>query len=154
MSAGFARDAVGLRGSARVPQRCADRRPGGVDAGDHQQDHRAPDVLRRQFVAIELGREEEARQVLARLGQVLFDARRDVGLELALLDLGLTLFGRLVDVFEDHADEAAEDVRVFLREAEHLHDHLQGNVLGVLGGRVERVSACHGREKVVAKRAV
>ena len=45
----------------------------------------------------------------------------------------------MIDVLEDHVDEPAEDVGVLLREAEHLHDHPQRDVLRVVDRGVDRV---------------
>ena len=73
------------------------------------------DVIGVELLAVELGFEQERREVVARLGEMLLDARVDVLVELAVVYLRLALLGRHVDVLEHHADEAAEDVGVLLR---------------------------------------
>ena len=65
----------------------------------------------------------------------------------------LALLGRHVDVFEDDLDQAAEEVGVFLREAEHPHDHAHGDVLRVVDRGVEHVFAFELVEQLVAQRA-
>ena len=61
----------------------------------------------------------------------------DVVVELAFVDQRLALLGRQVDVFEHQVDEAAEDVGVLLREAEHLRDDAQRDVLRVVDRGVD-----------------
>ena len=119
----------------QVPQRGADRRPGGVDPGDHQQDHGAADVLHRQLAAADLGLDQERGQVVPGVGQVVLDLGVHVVVELA--EHRLPLFGGTVDLLQDQPDEAAEQVGVGLGEAEEPDDDAHRDVLGVLGGRVE-----------------
>ena len=86
ISVGLGGEALAVVGVLReVPQRRADRRPRGVDAGDHEQHHRAADVIGVQLVAVELGLEQEDGEVVARVREVLLDARVEVRVELALV---------------------------------------------------------------------
>ena len=143
---GFGREPVAVVGMLReVPQRRADRRPRRVDARDHQQHHRARDVVGVKLVPVELGLQQERGEVVLRLALVFLDARVDVVVELALVDQLLTLGCGHVDVFEHLMDEAAEDVGVSLREAEHLHDDAQGDVLRVLDRGVDLAPAGRAR---------
>ena len=147
---GLGREALAVFGVlGEVPERRADRRPRGVDAGDHEQDHRAAHVVGVELLAVELRVEQERREVVLRVRDVLGDAVVEVAVELALVLLRLALLGRRVDVFDDHADEAAEDVGVFGGEAEHLHDHAHRDVLRVLERGVERRLA--GRSRRAAR---
>ena len=65
-----------------------------------------------QLVAVDLGLEQERGEVVPRVREVLLDARVEVRVELARVDVRLAFLGRGVDVFDHHADEAAEDVGV------------------------------------------
>jgi hypothetical protein len=61
----------------QMPERGADRRPGGVDPGDHQQDHRAADMASAQLGAADLGLQQERGDVVARVGDMVGDLRVD-----------------------------------------------------------------------------
>jgi hypothetical protein len=115
------------------------------------QHHRPAHVVGLQLVAVELRLEQEGGEVVARLGEVFLDARVDVLVELAAVDLRLPFLGRHVDVLEDHADEPPEDVGVLLREAEHLDDHAQRDVLCVVDRRVDHVLPRRRVEQLVAQ---
>ena len=67
--------------------------------------------------AVELGFEQERREVVAWLAEVLVDAGVEVLVDLARLELRLSLLGAEVDGFDHEVDELAEDVGVLLREA-------------------------------------
>ena len=72
---GVGREAGAIIGMLReMPERRTDRRPRCVDAGHHQQHHRALDVIGMQFVALELGFEQERGEIVTGLGEVLLDA--------------------------------------------------------------------------------
>ena len=99
------------------------------------------DVLGVQLVAVELGLEQERREVVLGLGEVLVDARLEVGVELALVDLSPC---------RSSADRSTSSriMRMKRRkmsasscgEAEHLHDHAHRDVLRVVDRGVERAS--------------
>jgi hypothetical protein len=61
-----------------MPQRRADRAPGGVDAGDQQQPHRAGDVPRVQLVAVQLHIDQVRGQVVAGVVDVVADLVQEV----------------------------------------------------------------------------
>jgi hypothetical protein len=105
------------------------------------------------LLAVELGIQQERREVVARILEVFLDAVVEVDVELAALDHGLPLFGTLADVLEHHADESPEQIGVRLRKPEHLRNDPQRDVLRVVNGCVELRLARDAVQKLVAKRA-
>ena len=119
----------------QVPERGADRAPGGVDTGDQKQPQRAQHVAVGQRLAVlVLGVHQRRNQI--------------VGLvRLAVLDMPGEIAAHLVDrthqrvivldaEFEDFVDPFDEEVRVLLGDAEHVGDGAHRNVLGVARRRV------------------
>ena len=74
---------VGVLG--QVPQAGADGRPGGVDAGDDQQGDGAADVVGSRAVAVELGVEQVADEVVSGVAAVLLDDPGEVVVERVLV---------------------------------------------------------------------
>jgi hypothetical protein len=70
-----------LRVPGQVPQGGAYGRPGGVDPGDHQQDHGAADLLDRQLMAVDLRLDQERGEVIPRVGDVVLDLGVHVGVD-------------------------------------------------------------------------
>ena len=118
-----------------VPQRRADRRPCGVDAGDQEQHDRAAHVFGLELHAVDLGVEHVRREVVARIVEVVGDLHVEVGVEL-LAGL-LAHRDRLVDQFERVVHELAEEVLVLLGEAEHAPDHVHRTVLCVVDRSID-----------------
>src|SRR3954462_15129888 len=103
--------------------------------------------------AVELGFQQERREIVARLCEMFGDTRIDVAIEVARVDLRLSLLRGRVDVLEHHANEPAKGLRVGLREAEHLRDHSERDVLRVVDSRVELFLARSRIEQFIAERA-
>ena len=102
--------AVG-RMAGQVPQRGADRAPGGVDAGDQQQHDRADDVVWAELLAVQLGVDEVGREVIAGVVHVVADL--------------------VVEVVEQGAEPFAAIFRRQVNGSEHVLDELreQGRLL-------------------------
>jgi hypothetical protein len=120
-----------------VPEARADGTPRGVDTRDEKKDDGSTDVLRRQRIVEDRRIQKEAREVVARVRDVILDLLLDVGVE--FLECGDAGTGFEVDRLEDVVHETAEQFAVFGRETEHARDHVDGNVLRVLHGRIDHI---------------
>jgi hypothetical protein len=85
--------------------------------------------------------------------RVLLDPGVDVQADLVALLQRATVLLAQVHLLDHLVDEAAEDVGVLLREAEHLDDHPDRDVLRVVDRGVELRRAGGGVEQVAAQRA-
>ena len=135
----------------QVPEGRANRRPGGVDPGDHQQDHGAADVLPAQLAAADLRLDEERGEVVPGVCDVIVDLGVHVRVELAEHRLPLLVLGGHVDLLEHQPDEAPEAVGVFLGEPQEPDDDPDRDVPGVLDGRVEARLTLGLREQFAAQ---
>ncbi len=135
-----------------MPERGADRAPGGVDAGDQQQHDRADDVLRLELLAIQLGVDQVGREVITRVIDVLADLVVEVVEEWT--QALAALFRRQVDGAEHVLDELREQGRVLLGKPEHVADHPHRDVLRVVLGGVDHALPVRGAERVDQRVAV
>ncbi len=149
-----------LRVLRQVPQGGADRAPGGVDAGDEQQGHRADDVRRVEPAAVELRVDQVGREVVTRVAQVVLDLREQV-VEQRRHPRG-ALLGRQVDAFQRVLDELGEPRRVLRGKPEDAGYYPHRDVLRVVAGGIddvlagelvnERVAQFHRRGLLLADR--
>ena len=134
-----------------MPEGGADGAPGGVDARDEDQDHRAKDVLQGQLLAVDLRVEQERRQVVAGVVLVVLDLGHEVLLH---RNEGFdALFQGQVDGFGDDVDHLDELLGVLGRKAQHLADDPGGNELGVTERTVDDLFADHVIEQPVTELA-
>ena len=116
-----------------VPHRRADRRPGGVDAGDQQQRAHAHHDVAGDRLAVVFGLDQFADEVVGRVGGALVDRRAQV-LDDAD-DASAPALG-IVGEFEHIAHPLGEGARHVLRHTEDVADHADRDLLGVLRGCV------------------
>ena len=122
---------VGMGGE--VPHRRADRRPGGVDPGDQRERGDAEDDLVAERLAVVLGVQQLADEVVARLGLAALHLL--VQVEPERLGAGLAA-ALVVGELEHVADPAGERVAHLLGHAEHQRDDAHRDLLGVVGSSV------------------
>jgi hypothetical protein len=150
-------------GSLRqMPEGGSDRAPGGVDAGDEQQGHRADDVRRVELATLEFRVDQVGREVVARVCEVVLNLREQVVEERR--HPGQTLLRWQVDAFQGVFHELAELRRVLRGEPENAGYHPHRDVLRVVAGGVddvpalervdERVAQLHRRRLLLADRGL
>jgi hypothetical protein len=113
-----------------VPERGADRTPGGVDAGDHRQYRHAQDDHVVDRSSIHLGVEQVGQQIVAigvaalvdPIPKVIADAEHPA----------LNPFG-VIRELQGIANPAGECVGKLLRDSEDRADDADGNLLGIIG---------------------
>ena len=113
-----------------MPQRGADRAPGGVDAGDQEQPQRAQhmDVGQRLAVLVP-GVHQRRDQIVGRVLLAVLDMAGEIGRHLVdRRHQGVII---LDAQFEDFVNPFDEEIAVLFGNAEHVGDGANRNVLGV-----------------------
>ena len=122
-----------VRMGGEMPQCGADGRPSGVDPRDQGEGHRAEDVCIGHRLAVDLGLQQLADQVVAGVGAPLGHEVEEIRHQL-VAGLGAALL--VVGELEQVAHPAGERVAHRLGHAEDQADHAHGDLLGVVGGGV------------------
>jgi hypothetical protein len=138
--------AGGLR---QMPQGGADRAPGGVDAGDEKQGHRADDVRRVELATLEFGVDEVGREIVTRVLEMVLDLGEQVAEERR--HPGETLLRRQVDALQGAFYELTELRRVLRGEPEDVGYHPHRDVLCVVAGGIDDVPALERVDERVAQ---
>ena len=118
-----------------MPQRGAERAPGGIDAGDQQQPQRTQHVLVRQRISILVPRVHQRRdQIVGRILPALLEMAGEIAGHLPH-----RVHQRVVVLdteFEDAVNPLDEEIAVLLRNSQHVRDGANRNMLGVARGGV------------------
>jgi hypothetical protein len=135
-----------------MPERGADRAPGGVDAGDQEQLQRAQHMDVGQRLPVFVAGVHQARdQVVGRVFFALFDMAGEIFAH--LMDRAHHDINILDAQFEDFVDPFDEKVAILFRDAEHMRNRPNRNVLGVTRSRVAFAVGNEFVDQPVADRA-
>ena len=120
----------------QMPQACADRAPGGVDAGDEQQTERAEEVVVAERIAVDARGQQIADEIVAGIIAPLINLRAKIIGHL----VGRALRHRVVGnaEFEKIVDPTAKAIAVLRRNAEHVRHQPHGYFLGEIDGGIAR----------------
>src|SRR5665213_3198227 len=133
------RDGVAVVG--QMPDRRTDGGPRRVDAGDEDEDHRPEDVLHRQVLPVKFHVQQVRREVVARVGDVVFHLGHEVLFD--WFELDYPFFLRMIDSLQDDVDEFEEELDVLFRETQHSTNDARWYVLRLLRARVDDVRTRH-----------
>src|SRR5665213_279804 len=125
----------------QMPDRRTDGGPRRVDAGDEDEDHRPEDVLHRQVLPVKFHVQQVRREVVARVGDVVFHLGHEVLFD--WFELDYPFFLRMIDSLQDDVDEFEEELDVLFRETQHSTNDARWYVLRVLRARVDDVRTRH-----------
>ena len=128
-----------------MPQPRPDRRPRRVDPGEDQQQQVAVLQLPVDRLAVDLGLDDQRRQIVPRFGLAVLHQLQEVGAHVG----GDLLADPVVPrrQLEVAVDPVAEDVGIGVGHTDHLGDPVDGDVLAVLGGRVGCVTTVELRDQ-------